>query len=76
VICNISIPFGAIKSFTARSYSFRVNVISIPFGAIKRKRRAGKRKTIAISIPFGAIKSFVISHHRQNSLHFNSFWCD
>jgi len=58
VICEISIPYGAIKSLNVGKHNRLNTNISIPYGAIK-SLNVGKhnRLNTNISIPYGAIKS-------------------
>ncbi len=60
---KISIPYGAIKSWTAINNETLIDNISIPYGAIKRKNISFCLNTYKnISIPYGAIKSLNIGY--------------
>jgi len=60
-ICNISIPYGAIKSWGSEWDLELLEEISIPYGAIKSNTNIiSIDDTSKISIPYGAIKSLLM----------------
>jgi len=77
ILIIISIPYGAIKSFSARIKCKRMLLISIPYGAIKRIvfpevffiELLFQFLMVRLKGKFQQLRSFPISN-------FNSLWCD
>ena len=74
---DISIPYGAIKSFFAIFFVIFVKFISIPYGAIKRFNFGGLYSIITkFQFLMVRLKGNSTPLHKNLICHFNSLWCD